>query len=46
MGRPVIWLRELVSKFRIFYGVRLFSRVRNLRVRSFGRQFFVYDWRW
>ena len=43
MGWPVNWFREFVSKFRIFYGVRLLSRIRNLRIRIFGRQFFVYD---
>ena len=46
MGWPVIWYRELVSKLRIFFGVRLLSGIRNLRVRIFGRQFFVCEWRW
>ena len=43
MGWPVIWFRELGSKFGIFYGVRLVSRIRNFRVRIYGWQFFVYD---
>ena len=41
MGWLSICFRELVSKFGIFYGVRLLSRIRNLRVCIFRRQFFV-----